>query len=163
MTRIQFLHLIAIALTGAIPMSISAAPVQDNGLILREGEPVSLRVTKPLSSKTAHPGDLVDLELAKDLRVNNEFYVAPAYNELLAVGQQLRVCNIGREAAGSRAGRFWKLVGGQRLPKSLFHQCAGDSAHSRHDKSRGVGTRRSRLVVRKQLQCGRQATCPRHP
>jgi NDP-sugar pyrophosphorylase family protein len=38
--------------------------------------------------------------IARNLRVNNEFYVAPAYNELLAEGYRLRVHNVGREYAG---------------------------------------------------------------
>ena len=38
--------------------------------------------------------------IAKDFRVNNEFYVAPAYNELLAQGQKLIVYNVGKEYAG---------------------------------------------------------------
>lgn len=38
--------------------------------------------------------------IAKDLRVNNEFYVAPAYNELLAEGQSVVVYNVGKEYDG---------------------------------------------------------------
>ena len=38
--------------------------------------------------------------IVKNLRVNNEFYVAPAYNEMLAVGQILETCNIGKVDAG---------------------------------------------------------------
>jgi dTDP-glucose pyrophosphorylase len=38
--------------------------------------------------------------IAKDLRVNGEFYVAPVYNELIAEGAKLGVYNIGAEAAG---------------------------------------------------------------
>lgn len=41
-----------------------------------------------------------DAMIAKNLRVNNEFYVAPAYNELLAEGCRLSVYNVGREHAG---------------------------------------------------------------
>jgi dTDP-glucose pyrophosphorylase len=35
-----------------------------------------------------------------DLRVNGEFYVAPAYNELIAAGKKITFHNIGAEAAG---------------------------------------------------------------
>jgi len=35
-----------------------------------------------------------------DLRVNGEFYVAPAYNELIAAGQKITFHNVGAEAAG---------------------------------------------------------------
>lgn len=38
--------------------------------------------------------------IAKNLRVNNEFYVAPAYNEMLAGGARLCLYNVGRECAG---------------------------------------------------------------
>ncbi len=41
-----------------------------------------------------------DQMITKNLRVNNEFYVAPAYNELIAEGSQLRVYNVGRENDG---------------------------------------------------------------
>jgi NDP-sugar pyrophosphorylase family protein len=36
----------------------------------------------------------------RGFRVNNEFYVAPAYNELIARGAKLGVYNVGREYAG---------------------------------------------------------------
>ncbi|MBM3270096.1 MAG: glycosyltransferase family 2 protein [Candidatus Sericytochromatia bacterium] len=38
--------------------------------------------------------------IARDLRVNGEFYVAPVYNELLAGGANLAIHNIGRDRAG---------------------------------------------------------------
>ncbi len=38
--------------------------------------------------------------IRKELRVNNEFYVAPAYNELLATGSRVGIYNIGCEADG---------------------------------------------------------------
>jgi dTDP-glucose pyrophosphorylase len=41
-----------------------------------------------------------DAMIAKDLRVNGEFYVAPVYNELIAEGAKIGVYNIGAEAAG---------------------------------------------------------------
>lgn len=36
----------------------------------------------------------------KDMRVNNEFYVAPAYNEMIAAGKMLTYYNIGALGAG---------------------------------------------------------------
>ena len=45
-----------------------------------------------------HGTDFVDAAeamIAKNLRVNNEFYVAPAYNEMIAVGKQIAFFNIG--------------------------------------------------------------------
>ncbi len=42
----------------------------------------------------------VDAMIAADLRVNGEFYVAPAYNELIKLGQRIGVHNIGADGAG---------------------------------------------------------------
>lgn len=41
-----------------------------------------------------------DKMIEKNLRVNDEFYVAPVYNELIAVGKRIGVFNIGAEDAG---------------------------------------------------------------
>jgi NDP-sugar pyrophosphorylase family protein len=41
-----------------------------------------------------------DRMIARGLRVNGEFYVAPAYNELIAEGRRLAVHNVGREYDG---------------------------------------------------------------
>lgn len=38
--------------------------------------------------------------IAKNIRVNNEFYVAPAYNEILASGGRLSLYNVGSEGRG---------------------------------------------------------------
>jgi NDP-sugar pyrophosphorylase family protein len=53
--------------------------------------------------KFGHGRDFVraaDAMIAKNLRVNNEFYVAPVYNELIAEGQRVVVHNIGSVDAG---------------------------------------------------------------
>jgi len=41
-----------------------------------------------------------DRMIEKNLRVNNEFYVAPTYNELIAEGARVAIFNVGREGAG---------------------------------------------------------------
>jgi NDP-sugar pyrophosphorylase family protein len=41
-----------------------------------------------------------DQMIAKNLRVNGEFYVAPVYNELLARGARIAIHNVGRDGAG---------------------------------------------------------------
>ena len=41
-----------------------------------------------------------DQMIAKNLRVNNEFYVAPAYNEMLAAGKEVALFNVGRVLNG---------------------------------------------------------------
>lgn len=38
--------------------------------------------------------------IAKNLRVNNEFYVAPTYNELIETGRKIAYYNVGREYEG---------------------------------------------------------------
>lgn len=38
--------------------------------------------------------------IGKNLRVNNEFYVAPAYNEMIAAGDRVGIFNIGSDRAG---------------------------------------------------------------
>jgi NDP-sugar pyrophosphorylase family protein len=42
----------------------------------------------------------VDAMLAADLRVNGEFYVAPAYNQMIGQRQRIGVYNIGTDGAG---------------------------------------------------------------
>ena len=41
-----------------------------------------------------------DRMISANLRVNNEFYVAPAYNLLIGQGARIGVCNVGKEADG---------------------------------------------------------------
>lgn len=41
-----------------------------------------------------------DQMIAKGLRVNNEFYVAPAYNQLIQEGARVGIYNIGAESSG---------------------------------------------------------------
>lgn len=41
-----------------------------------------------------------DSMISKDLRVNGEFYVAPAYNEMIADAKKLTTCNVGSEGHG---------------------------------------------------------------
>ena len=51
----------------------------------------------------AHGSDYVsaaEAMIKKDLRVNNEFYVAPAYNEMIAKSKKIVFHNVGKEAAG---------------------------------------------------------------
>jgi len=38
--------------------------------------------------------------IARNLRVNNEFYVAPVYNQLIEEGARIAIYNVGREGAG---------------------------------------------------------------
>jgi NDP-sugar pyrophosphorylase family protein len=50
-----------------------------------------------------HGSDFVratELMIEKNMRVNDEFYVAPAYNQLIAEGQKIGIHNVGSEGAG---------------------------------------------------------------
>lgn len=38
--------------------------------------------------------------IAADLRVNNEFYVAPVYNQLISEGQRVGIVNVGEDGSG---------------------------------------------------------------
>ena len=38
--------------------------------------------------------------IAKNLRVKNEFYVAPAYNEMIAYNAEIKIFNVGKEYDG---------------------------------------------------------------
>jgi dTDP-glucose pyrophosphorylase len=38
--------------------------------------------------------------IARNLRVNDEFYVAPVYNQLIEEGTRIAIYNVGREGAG---------------------------------------------------------------
>jgi hypothetical protein len=41
-----------------------------------------------------------EIMIAKNLKVNNEFYVAPAYNEMIASGKKVDFYNIGEDGRG---------------------------------------------------------------
>ena len=41
-----------------------------------------------------------DRMIARDLRVNSEFYVAPVYNELIEEGARIGIFNVGAEGDG---------------------------------------------------------------
>ncbi len=67
-----------------------------------EKEPVSDVATVGIYN-FSHGGDFVlaaEAMIAADKRVNGEFYVAPCYDELLAMGASIGVHGVGREGAG---------------------------------------------------------------
>lgn len=78
---------------------------------LDENERVTEVVEKKVVSNEATVGiynfrsgrdfvNAADRMIALNLRVNNEFYVAPAYNELIQEGKKVVVARTGRERAG---------------------------------------------------------------
>lgn len=70
--------------------------------IVREKEVISNEATvgiynfKKGSDFVKYAHQMID----KNIRVNNEFYVAPVYNEMIAVGKKVRFYNIGSEDHG---------------------------------------------------------------
>ncbi|MDE8348725.1 MAG: glycosyltransferase family 2 protein [Acidocella sp.] len=82
----------------------SFAGVDDAGMVTRvvEKEVISSHATVGIynfrsGAEFIHHAKAM---IAKDLRINNEFYVAPVYNEMIAQGARIGIYNIGSEAAG---------------------------------------------------------------
>ncbi len=78
--------------------------LDDNNLVTRvvEKEVISNEATVGIYN-FRHGCDFVmaaDRMIARDLRVNNEYYVAPAYNQLIEDGQRVGIYNVGEEAVG---------------------------------------------------------------
>ena len=103
-------HLQASGLAGLI-MTMTANDPKWSFVRLDASDNIAEVVEKKVVSNEAtvgiynfsHGRDFVaaaDAMIAKDMRVNGEFYVAPAYNEMLAMGLRLGRYNIGRDQAG---------------------------------------------------------------
>jgi dTDP-glucose pyrophosphorylase len=82
----------------------SFAGLDDNGLVTRvvEKEVISTHATVGIYNFARGKDFLAgaDEMIAKNLRVNNEFYVAPVYNEMIADGARIGVHDIGAEGSG---------------------------------------------------------------
>jgi dTDP-glucose pyrophosphorylase len=82
----------------------SFAGLDDNNLVTRvvEKEVISTHATVGIYNfRSGH--DFVvaaDRMIAKNLRVNNEFYVAPVYNEMIAEGARVGLHDIGADGSG---------------------------------------------------------------
>jgi NDP-sugar pyrophosphorylase family protein len=92
-------------------MTMKASDPKWSFVGLNEGQIVVRVVEKEVISDEATVGiynfsqgsDFVkaaELMIHKNLRVNNEFYVAPVYNELISNGYRIGIFNIGKEADG---------------------------------------------------------------
>lgn len=117
----------------------------DDGSLVDQGGKVVEVVEKQVVSNEATVGiynyrrgrDYVraaDAMIAKNFRVNNEFYVAPAYNELIAEGQRITVFNVGKEYDG---------MYGLGIPKDLEWFCnapVSRGARMTSSDNRGHGT-----------------------
>lgn len=82
----------------------SFAAVDATGIVTRveEKHPISSHATVGIYS-FRRARDYIDgasSMIAKGLRVNGEFYVAPVYNELVERGRRIGIYNIGSEGAG---------------------------------------------------------------
>lgn len=75
-----------------------------NGLVtmVREKEVISNEATVGIYNYK-HGGDFVKYAhqmIEKNIRVNNEFYVAPVYNEMVSAGMKIVFCNVGAKMFG---------------------------------------------------------------
>jgi len=82
----------------------SFAAVDDTGLVTRvvEKEPISRHATVGVYNYR-RAGDFLDGAremIAKDLRINGEFYVAPVYDQIIARGARVGVYSVGAVDAG---------------------------------------------------------------
>ncbi len=82
----------------------SFAGLDESGLVTRvvEKEVISSHATVGIYNFRSGTEFLRHAEamITKNLRINNEFYVAPIYNEMIALGARVGIYNIGSEAAG---------------------------------------------------------------
>jgi NDP-sugar pyrophosphorylase family protein len=82
----------------------SFAGLSANGLVDRvvEKQPISTHATVGIYnfSRGSDFVQAAESMVRKDLRVNNEFYVAPVYNEVIAAGARIGVYDIGAEGEG---------------------------------------------------------------
>ncbi|HQT44262.1 MAG TPA: hypothetical protein PLD79_09690 [Halothiobacillus sp.] len=80
------------------------AGLDESGLVTRvvEKEVISSHATVGIYNFRSGTEFLRHAEamITKNLRINNEFYVAPIYNEMIALGARVGIYNIGSEAAG---------------------------------------------------------------
>lgn len=99
------------ALTMLSPIICAQAHSADGKLMLRDGTTIRLKLMAPISSKTAHVGDPVPLELAQDLRVNDVLVVREGASAM------------GEVTTAKKAGMLGK---GGDLAISLTYLKAGD-------------------------------------
>lgn len=76
----------------------------ENGFVtlVREKEVISDEATVGIYNYK-HGSDFVKYAhqmIEKDIRVNNEFYVAPVYNEMIEVGKKIVFCDVGEKMHG---------------------------------------------------------------
>ena len=92
-------------------MTMSADDPKWSFVALDEQQHVTRVVEKQVISNEATVGiynfrhgrafvDGADAMIARNERVNNEFYVAPVYNDLIAAGSKIGIFNVGSEAQG---------------------------------------------------------------
>ena len=115
--------------------------------------------------------------IAKNLRVNNEFYVAPAYNQLIEEGERIAFYNVGREYDGCTVWASRPTLPNSRRCLSRKRRSRGYSLGAPRDhvlwireQSRLPGFRAgSRCAAGRRVTCasGGRPCCaarsPRHP
>lgn len=107
----EYLAVLNDASADGLIMTMKAYDNKWSFIKLNEKNEITLVVEKEVVSDEATVGiynfqrgsDFVEAAenmIQKNLRVNNEFYVAPAYNEMIKVGKQIKYFNIGSLGCG---------------------------------------------------------------
>ena len=116
------------------------AAVNAAGRITRVVEKEVVLEHATVGSNFARGADFVwaaDRMIAGNRRVNGEFYVAPAYNELVAAGRTIVPWNVGRVGAGMHG------LGTRRISKRSWRTLRRRSRHGRpRNSGRAVNAQR---------------------
>jgi hypothetical protein len=140
--RTNSISALVIALVISQPATIGAqTPASSDRIIVKDGTDVKLRFIEVLSSKTAHVGDPVTLELAENLRVN----------DVIVVREGAKA--IGEITTAKKAGMLGK---GGDLAIQLFYLKADDAKL----KLRGTRGKEGDLSPLFMLKHGKNAEIP---
>lgn len=93
-----------------------------NVTMVREKEVISNEATVGIYNYK-HGKDFVKYAhqmIEKNIRVNNEFYVAPVYNEMIAAGKKIGFCNVGAKMYGIGIPDDLKYFMSQSVSRSVF-------------------------------------------
>lgn len=93
-----------------------------NVTLVKEKEVISNEATVGIYNYN-HGGDFVKYAhqmIAKNIRVNNEFYVAPVYNEMISAGMKIGFCDVGAKMYGLGIPEDLEFFMRQEVSKSIF-------------------------------------------
>ena len=96
----------------------------ENGFVsvVREKEVISNQATVGIYNYQ-HGRDFVKYAhqmIEKNIRVNNEFYVAPVYNEMIEAGMKIVFCNVGEKMYGLGIPEDLKIFMDAPVSKTIF-------------------------------------------